>query len=236
MWRAVVCLSKGQDYPLPAENSSGSAPHRAPVLNHYFQVCGTKQWHVADHGASLGGDLDSHRFLVQAPDMERFMSHPQVYRGHTEPGDHLLNPPWLWHLVQTAAGFNFAVTYKQTKFAWWANLMKMDPMHADFNFRDVARKRGQAFPDRPVHTIDTSKLNVSISTLNDVIVYLVRYGMPAHVWLSLAPEDFHHAAFAFATFAAGIMVGSLRCSLYRCLSHRCCGLVVFLIAVALVLS
>mmetsp|Transcript_97275 Transcript_97275/g.280006 ORF Transcript_97275/g.280006 Transcript_97275/m.280006 type:complete len:189 (+) Transcript_97275:66-632(+) len=69
-------------------------------------------------------------WMLNESDMERFVQHDLVYRGYTEPGDVLLNPPFLWHFVQTARGFNFAVTYKQLRHGMLGDLMKMDPVRA----------------------------------------------------------------------------------------------------------
>lgn len=121
-----------KEYPIPGANASGSAPHRAPVLNYYHQVCGKKLWHIAPHNASFG-ELDKFQMMLDEDDMNSFMNNPQVYSGFTEPGDVLLNPPWLWHYVQASRGFNFAVTYKQNNFAWWAAVNKMDPTMVSVN-------------------------------------------------------------------------------------------------------
>jgi len=57
----------------------------------------------------------------------------------------------LWHLVQASRGFNFAVTYKQNNFAWWAAMQKMDPTHVAVNMAYGAYDlRGQKLPDRPI--------------------------------------------------------------------------------------
>mmetsp|Transcript_33225 Transcript_33225/g.60185 ORF Transcript_33225/g.60185 Transcript_33225/m.60185 type:complete len:380 (-) Transcript_33225:100-1239(-) len=142
-----------KEYPLPS-NGSGSAPHRAPVLNYYHQVCGKKRWHIAHHGASFG-EIDKYQWMLYDDDMLAFMKDPQVYVGHTEPGDVLLNPPWLWHFVQTDRGFNFAVTYKQTGYGWWAAVNKMDPTQVAVNMQYGAHDmRDQKLPTRPVFQID----------------------------------------------------------------------------------
>jgi len=139
-----------REYPYPSKNGSGSAPHRAPVLNYYHQVCGKKRWYIAPHNASFG-ENDYKQVLVDETDMHSFMNDPQVYVGHTEPGDVLLNPPWLWHFVQTAIGFNFAVTYKQNNFAWWAAINEMDPTQVAVNMQYLAHDlREQKLPHRPI--------------------------------------------------------------------------------------
>merc|ERR1712039_478468 len=123
-----------KEYPLPGKDRGGSPPHRAPVLNYYHQICGKKRWYIAPHGTSFG-EWDKLQILVGEEDMHKYMEHNQVYVGETEPGDVLLNPPWLWHFVQAGHGFNFAVTYKQNNFAWWAAINKMDPTHVAVNMQ-----------------------------------------------------------------------------------------------------
>lgn len=120
-----------RDYPFPAENASGSPPHRFPVLNYYYQICGKKKWNVALHDASMGA-YDTGYWMLNVSDMESYVAHPDVLEGYTEPGDVLLNPPWLWHLVRTAKGFNFATVYKQMKYGVLADLHKQqNPKRAE---------------------------------------------------------------------------------------------------------
>eukprot|EP00414_Alexandrium_minutum_P001157 CAMPEP_0113818030 /NCGR_PEP_ID=MMETSP0328-20130328/36_1 /TAXON_ID=39455 /ORGANISM="Alexandrium minutum" /LENGTH=387 /DNA_ID=CAMNT_0000785965 /DNA_START=84 /DNA_END=1247 /DNA_ORIENTATION=+ /assembly_acc=CAM_ASM_000350 len=155
-------------YPLPGSNGSGSAPHRAPVLNYYYQICGKKWWHIARHGASFG-ELDKHQFMLEDKDMLAFMKDDQVYQGFTEPGDVLLNPPWLWHLVQTDSGFNFAVTYKQLGYGWWAAINKMDPLQVAVNMQHGASDLSdQRLPYRPVTTLSLVSPNAFILDLWDI--------------------------------------------------------------------
>lgn len=142
-----------KEYPVPGKNASGSAPHRAPVLNYYHQVCGKKLWHIAPHNASFG-ELDKYQMILDEEGMNSFMNDPQVYSGFVEPGDLLLNPPWLWHYVQTARGFNFAFTYKQTNFGWWADVNKIDPTHVSVNMQYGAYDlRAQRLPMRDLKQI-----------------------------------------------------------------------------------
>lgn len=112
---------------MPSKNKSGSSPHRAPVLNYYYQICGTKRWTTASLRRSFG-ELDKVGRMVNVDDAKMLLEHPESYRGYTEPGDVLLNPPFVWHFVQTASGFHFAVTFKDgDRFKYWRTLYDMDP-------------------------------------------------------------------------------------------------------------
>jgi len=42
----------------------------------------------------------------------QLLNRTDVHVGWTRPGDMLLNPVWLWHLVQTNEGNKFGITYK----------------------------------------------------------------------------------------------------------------------------
>jgi len=89
------------------------------------------------------------------------MKHPMIYEGFTEPGDVLLNPPFLWHYVLTDKGFNLAVTYKQDRFEMFAALARMNPIHAMF-LKPMIEKRGMHMPPLPAQPEEASALQTNV--------------------------------------------------------------------------
>jgi len=93
---------------------SGSGLHQGDVQNYYIQICGTKRW-IIGKGTIRFNDERDFPYSGQSFDGEKmfeFISRNDTYIGWTRPGDMLLNPVWLWHLVQTDIGTNFGMTYK----------------------------------------------------------------------------------------------------------------------------
>lgn len=135
------------EFPPPTKNTGGSNPHRAPVLNYFIQFCGAKQWTIhpfetkfvvrrvsadelpntdySDRAVWATLNLtETSLFHPDRKEMERrvleFDEHEDSLHGVVHPGDVLLNPPWLWHMIRNGPGLNFAVTYKQIGFDMWA--------------------------------------------------------------------------------------------------------------------
>jgi len=102
------------DKPLQSWTKSGSGMHQGDVHNYYVQICGSKRWIVGKDSVRFNNELDipySGQF-VDVENLKEFLNRSDVLVGWTYPGDMLLNPVWLWHLVQTDMGSNFGITYK----------------------------------------------------------------------------------------------------------------------------
>jgi len=141
-----------KQYPVPTRNTSGSLPHRAPVVNYYYQICGKKKWHIGDWQMDVGKDYDGSYYMLPDPENKAaraYLEREDLYQGYTEPGDVLINPPWLWHCVLAAKGFNFAIAFKQVQFAEWRIIYELDPLKASHFYKYHQMREKKEIPYRP---------------------------------------------------------------------------------------
>lgn len=209
-------------YPTPGTNRPGTGPHREPVLNYYYQICGAKQWHVAAANATHGEPLRRLAQLVREEDVSSFLAHPSTLRGVTEPGDLLINPPWAWHAVQTAVGFNFAVTYKKTGFQLWSDFERLDAVH----LRDsgvvpllqhpLLQYAGVAFKLPPLDTIDPDYSRIKSRIVPPTTGGLGLLGL---FWCYKVMSFWHGLALHCAAHAPELLVTAVGA---LCLRRSCC--------------
>jgi len=93
---------------------SGAPTHQADVQNYHVQICGSKRWIIGKESVKFNDERDipfGGQFFT-GDRVPGFVNRNDVYVGWTNPGDILLNPVWLWTMVQTNEGNNLAVAYK----------------------------------------------------------------------------------------------------------------------------
>lgn len=100
--------------PLQPPSKSGSLMHQGDVQNYYIQICGSKRWIMGRDSLRFNDERDipySGQYFG-GHEVLQLLNRTDVHVGWTRPGDMLLNPVWLWHLVQTNEGNKFGITYK----------------------------------------------------------------------------------------------------------------------------
>jgi len=200
------------EYPIPDANRSGTPPHRFHVLNYYFQLCGEKRWYVADHDASMGSRLDGQFWMTDFQDILNFTSHPRVYEGTMEPGDLLLNPPWLWHYVQTRKGLNFGVSFKQIQFGMYADVAKMNELRARM-FQPCSLPGTQPIlPPQVIEGAESDVLPIPISEQVERFLYsdhpMIIYARTGY--LQTFTSWARSSCWGMAIFCAGFLLGRCR--------------------------
>ncbi len=101
--------------------TTGLGLHCAAHLNVFVQVAGRKRWTFVDPKYSLflhpSMDYAKPACLATPPFDIETLPRQQVMLN---PGDMLMNPPWVWHAIENLDGFNVGISTRQLNF--WGTL------------------------------------------------------------------------------------------------------------------
>ena len=131
------------------EDTTGSGLHCARHANFFIQVVGVKHWTLIDprHTLFVHPTLRYEQPACAATPPLELESLPRMETKLT-PGDALYNPPWMWHQVRNAPGWNIGCATRELRF--WATLRNNPMLTVLQEFTEMNRLFAKRVAKKPV--------------------------------------------------------------------------------------